>query len=161
MSNAFEITKIVLFILDDFFIIFDDAVAIHPDFLKEYSLTEDDSEALAKIAFGSFTHFDEVAKAALRYDETEDQINSAFRQIAFHLIQDKILNVAYVYNEDGYRIYMSPLQYNYDSFEEFERYSETYSLAKRLGFSSAKEAWDTNPVVTHSTDPNNYMVYTS
>lgn len=48
------------------------------------------------------------------------------------------------------------LQDQYESFEEFERYSETYGLAKRLGFNSAQDAWDTNPVITGGVNPGDY-----
>lgn len=47
---------------------------------------------------------------------------------------------------------------NYKSFEEFESYSETYGLHQRLGFKSAKEAWDANPEAQGSTDPSDFRL---
>ena len=48
------------------------------------------------------------------------------------------------------------LNKNYSGFEEFERYSETYGLAKRLGYKSAKTAWQANPIVEWSTNPSDF-----
>lgn len=48
------------------------------------------------------------------------------------------------------------LQTNYKSFEEFEAYNETYGLARRLGYSSAKAAWAANPMVHGSVIPSDY-----
>lgn len=48
------------------------------------------------------------------------------------------------------------LQDQYESFEEFEAYDRIYGLSERLGYTSAEEAWDENPMVTGSTDPADY-----
>jgi hypothetical protein len=48
------------------------------------------------------------------------------------------------------------LQKNYSSFEEFEAYDRIYGLSKRLGFSSAEEAWEANPMIQGSTNPTDY-----
>jgi hypothetical protein len=53
-------------------------------------------------------------------------------------------------------MWSGPLQNEYSDFEEFERYDEMYNLSHRLGFDSAQEAWDANPNVKGSTDPNEY-----
>lgn len=50
------------------------------------------------------------------------------------------------------------LKKQYKDFAEFEHYDEIYGLAKRLGFKSAKEAWQKNPLIQGSTDPNDYKV---
>lgn len=45
------------------------------------------------------------------------------------------------------------LRKNYSSFEEFVRYSEIYGLHSRLGYKTAKSAWDRNPTIQWSTNP--------
>jgi hypothetical protein len=55
--------------------------------------------------------------------------------------------------QSGLRGYQCRLRANYSSFEEFEAYSETYGIAKRLGFKSAANAWRANPVIQGSTNP--------
>ena len=53
----------------------------------------------------------------------------------------------------------SRLRDNYDNdFEQFQSYAETYGLLQRLGFSSAEEAWEANPIITGSTDPKDFRV---
>lgn len=46
----------------------------------------------------------------------------------------------------------------YGSFEHWEAYDDTYGLAARLGFSSAKHAWSANPIVQGSLNPNDFKV---
>lgn len=53
-------------------------------------------------------------------------------------------------------MWSGPLRDEYTDFEEFEAYDEMYNLSGRLGFDSAEEAWEANPVVKGSTDPNDY-----
>ena len=55
-------------------------------------------------------------------------------------------------------MWIGKLQKQYQNFEEFERYSETYGLATRLGFASAKEAWDANPKIQGSVNPSDYKI---
>lgn len=50
------------------------------------------------------------------------------------------------------------LQEQYLNFEEFLACSETYGLAKRLGFRTARAAWDANPMVQGSVIPEDYRV---
>ena len=50
------------------------------------------------------------------------------------------------------------LRRQYSSLAEFREYSETYGLAERLGFKSARAAWAANPTVQGSTDPRDYKV---
>ena len=50
------------------------------------------------------------------------------------------------------------LRRQYSCFEEFREYSETYGLAARLGFKSARAAWAANPTVQGSTDPRDFKV---
>ena len=37
-------------------------------------------------------------------------------------------------------------------------YAQTYGLAKRLGYATAQDAWEANPLVEGSTDPCDYRV---
>lgn len=53
------------------------------------------------------------------------------------------------------------LQESYASFEEWDGYSEIYSLADRLGFASAQEAWDANPEIMGSVEPSDFGVVQS
>ena len=53
------------------------------------------------------------------------------------------------------------LQSQYKDLEEFEAYDETYGLSKRLGYDSAEAAWNANPTVQGSTDPEDYKVKTA
>lgn len=51
------------------------------------------------------------------------------------------------------------LQKCYDNdFADFVYYNEMYNIAKRLGFSSADEAWDKNPTIETTTDPKDLKV---
>jgi len=53
------------------------------------------------------------------------------------------------------------LQDNYSDLKQWKSYSATYGLAKRLGFRSAKAAWDANPLIQGSTNPADYKVVTN
>lgn len=48
------------------------------------------------------------------------------------------------------------LQDNYYDFLEFERCAEVYGLAERLGYTSAQDAWEANPIVQGSVLPSDY-----
>ena len=50
------------------------------------------------------------------------------------------------------------LQKSYEDFEDFKHWSDTYDIANRLGFKSAKEAWDANPIIQASTNPSDLCV---
>lgn len=50
------------------------------------------------------------------------------------------------------------LQTNYHTFEDFKSFSDTYGLAKRLGFESAEKAWEANPLIEGSTDPDDFRI---
>jgi hypothetical protein len=49
------------------------------------------------------------------------------------------------------------LRKNYSSFGEFERYSDTYGLHRRLSFETAREAWKSNPLVQGSVIPSDFQ----
>jgi len=53
----------------------------------------------------------------------------------------------------GYRM---KLQSSYNNFEEFESYSNMYGLHEKLGYKTAKNAWNKNPLIEGSTIPSDY-----
>ncbi len=55
-------------------------------------------------------------------------------------------------------MWIGKLQAQYRNKKEFKAYDEMYALSQRLGFNSATEAWDTNPVIQGSTNPSDYSV---
>jgi len=50
------------------------------------------------------------------------------------------------------------LQNRYEDLEEFESYCDIYGIHTRLGFSSPKLAWKTNPTIQSSTNPSDLRV---
>lgn len=50
------------------------------------------------------------------------------------------------------------VQDNYETLEELQEYDEIYGIAKRLGYNSAEELWNANPVISGSTDPKDLKV---
>lgn len=48
------------------------------------------------------------------------------------------------------------LQENYGSFEDFENWDEIYNLHSRLGYVSALEAWEDNPMIQGSSIPSDF-----
>jgi len=46
----------------------------------------------------------------------------------------------------------------YESFEELERFSEIYGVAKRLGYDDASELWKDNPIIQGSTNPSDLKI---
>ena len=48
------------------------------------------------------------------------------------------------------------LQAQYTCFEEFFDYDAARGLARRLGFSNALAAWEANPMIEGSTNPDDY-----
>lgn len=53
----------------------------------------------------------------------------------------------------GLKGWQCHLQDNYNSFEDFESYSEIWGIAKKLGFENAEEAWKANPILQGSVNP--------
>lgn len=45
------------------------------------------------------------------------------------------------------------VQESYPSLEELEAYDDMYGIAKRVGFSSAKELWDADPILKGGVNP--------
>ena len=52
----------------------------------------------------------------------------------------------------------SRLRTRYSDFDQFEAYSEIYNLAARLGFESAQDAWEANPVIESSVKPEDFRM---
>ena len=50
------------------------------------------------------------------------------------------------------------LQGNYCNFAEFMDYCEAYGIHERLGYDSPEEAWEDNPVVEGSVQPEDFRV---
>jgi hypothetical protein len=48
------------------------------------------------------------------------------------------------------------LQKMYSSYKEFESYDEMFGLARRLGFDTAQDAWDENPTIQVSVNPDDF-----
>jgi hypothetical protein len=48
------------------------------------------------------------------------------------------------------------LQDQYFSWNEFKNCADIYGVVKRLGYKTAKAAWEDNPMVEGSTDPSDY-----
>lgn len=44
----------------------------------------------------------------------------------------------------------------YDSFEDFKQWSDIYGLSRRLGYDTAEEAWEENPLIQRSVDPSDW-----
>ena len=61
-----------------------------------------------------------------------------------------------VKTKSGVKGHQGRLQADYDSFQEFQHYDEEYRLAARLGFKSARECWDANPLTQGSTIPDDF-----
>jgi len=62
--------------------------------------------------------------------------------------------------KSGLRGYQSKLQDGYANFEEFKAFSDTYGLAKRLGYKNAKTAWKANPTIQGSIEPSDFRKVT-
>ncbi len=54
---------------------------------------------------------------------------------------------------DGWQGY---LQDQYSGLPEFRRYSGSFGLSDRLGYDSTAEAWEANPLIQGSTNPDDY-----
>jgi len=58
--------------------------------------------------------------------------------------------------QSGLSGWQSRLRPVYESFDEFEAYSELYGIHGRLGYSSPEEAWEANPIVQGSVIPSDF-----
>lgn len=55
-------------------------------------------------------------------------------------------------------MWINKLQNEYSNLEEFKQYSDIYSLAERLGYKNAEEAWNNNPIIQGSVNPSDFKV---
>jgi len=51
---------------------------------------------------------------------------------------------------------INPLRDNYENIDEFVDYSDIYGLAERLGYETAQEAWDANPIIQYGVNPKDF-----
>lgn len=84
-------------------------------------------------------------------DEWSDKTN-------FKKLPNKIEELALQKRSWRDKYWRQKLQKVYSDFEEFKQWDNIYSLAKRLGFRNAAEAWKTNPLIQGSTNPKDYRV---
>lgn len=68
------------------------------------------------------------------------------------------MNTKQVTCNSGVIGYQCLLRENYIDYDEWVSYSETYGLARRLGFDSEKEAWEANPTIQGSVVPSDFRV---
>lgn len=54
------------------------------------------------------------------------------------------------------KTWITRLQSNYKSLEDWRDYNQTYGLARKLGFVDALEAWHANPHIGGSTNPEDF-----
>ena len=50
------------------------------------------------------------------------------------------------------------IQGRYETLEIFEGYSAIYDINTRLGYETAEECWNDNPIIRSSTDPNDLEI---
>lgn len=55
--------------------------------------------------------------------------------------------------KSGLKGWQCRLRSSYKKFEVFEEYDRIYKIAERLGFVSARVAWELNPIIQGSADP--------
>ena len=55
--------------------------------------------------------------------------------------------------KSGVTGWQTKLQRNYESFEEFAGYCETFNIHKRLGYKTPANAWKRNPTIQGSVIP--------
>ena len=58
----------------------------------------------------------------------------------------------------GLKGYEEPLRTPYVSFGDFQAYNRIYGLARRLGYKSARAAWDENPTIQGSVEPSDFRI---
>lgn len=50
------------------------------------------------------------------------------------------------------------LRKNYENYEEFVEWDQTYGISRRLGFQSSLQAWEANPLIEWSVEPSDLRV---
>ncbi len=94
-----------------------------------------------------------IIEDAAQVDEKE--VEESLRAVLNNMVK---FNVVSKEQEAIEEMWKSKLRQQYSSFDEWKDYSDTYGLAKRLGFNSAEEAWKANPTVQGSTDPKDFKI---
>lgn len=62
--------------------------------------------------------------------------------------------------DSGIEGWQDKLQKVYVSLNEFRAFCEVYAIHKRLGYPSAKDAWNANPLIQGSTNPDDLRIVT-
>jgi len=60
--------------------------------------------------------------------------------------------------KSGIEGWKSKLQNVYSSIDEFKSFCKLYNIHKRLGYNSMKKAWNENPTIQGSVNPNDLQV---
>jgi hypothetical protein len=60
----------------------------------------------------------------------------------------------------GLKGWQASLQNNYGSLEEFVSYCTAYAVHTRLGYDTPQQAWEANPTIRGSVDPDDLEVVT-
>lgn len=63
-----------------------------------------------------------------------------------------------IITKSGIKGYQCRLQDNYGSLEEFQDYDANYGLVKKLGYPDASTAWEANPVIQGSINPDDFCI---
>jgi len=58
----------------------------------------------------------------------------------------------------GIEGWQGKLQKVYSSLNEFRSFCEVFAVHKRLGFASPKDAWESNPTIQGSTNPDDLKI---
>lgn len=58
----------------------------------------------------------------------------------------------------GMKLWHYRVQENYSTLEELKSYDELYDIAKRCGFDSCEELWESNPMLQGSVHPADFGI---
>ncbi len=60
--------------------------------------------------------------------------------------------------KSGLTGWQARLHENYEDFQDFFTYDQTYGLAKRLGYKNAVEVWNANPLICGGINPSDFSL---
>jgi len=60
--------------------------------------------------------------------------------------------------KSGLTGWQARLHENYEDFQDFFTYNQTYGLAKRLGYRNAVEVWNANPLICGGINPSDFSL---
>jgi len=63
--------------------------------------------------------------------------------------------------KSGIKGWQARVQEVYDSYEEMLAYNMNFGISQRLGFKTTKAAWETNPLIQGSVNPEDFRVVIS